>query len=525
MANTLNSNAIKPKTPFYKTKWFITIVVILVLFILYKVTHRAKSPYQFIAVTSGPISETVSVTGNTTPTQSVSLGFQNSGTIASVQYDVGAQVYAGAVIASLNTSDLQASLKQAQATVDAQNAKLQGLEAGSTPQNIAVSQAALSSAQQSLANMYSSISDTSIDSYSKANDAVQVQLAPLFTNMQSANPQLSFQTSDSQMANNAAFSLEDVQNALVAWQTSLTNINASSSSSDLTTLLSNNLTTLTSVRTLLNSVSAALNSAVANTQTITTYKANVTIAMNEVNVATKNLNTLSQNISSQKLLIAQSQAALSLTQAGATATDIAAQQAEVEQAEAGVLSAQAALQNSEIIAPITGVLTQQDAKVGQLATPGTPLVSIIGQSGFEVDAGVSETDIGKLAIGNKVSMTLDAFPNETFTGSVFYIAPAQTNTNGVISYQIKIAFDKADARLKSGLTANINVETKHKDSVLVLPQYAILQNDTGSFVETLSGSTITKVPVTLGIQDQNGNVEVLSGVTLGEQVINIGLKS
>ncbi|MDD2657510.1 MAG: HlyD family efflux transporter periplasmic adaptor subunit, partial [Candidatus Pacebacteria bacterium] len=159
-----------------------------------------------------------------------------------------------------------------------------------------------------------------------------------------------------------------------------------------------------------------------------------------------------------------------------------------------------------------------------LASPGAPLVSIIGYGGFEVDAGVSEIDVGKLSVGNKVTMTLDAFPNETFTGSVFYIAPAQTNTQGVISYQIKISFNKADPRLKSGLTANIDIQTKKKDNVLILPQYAIVQNDNGTFVETLSGKTSTTSPVTLGISDQKGNVEILSGVTLGEQVINIGLK-
>jgi HlyD family secretion protein len=198
--------------------------------------------------------------------------------------------------------------------------------------------------------------------------------------------------------------------------------------------------------------------------------------------------------------------------------------ASVEQAAAGIAVAKANLQGTQIVAPISGTLTQVDAKIGQLASPNVPLVSIISTSGFEVDAGVSETDIGKLAVGNKVSMTLDAFPNETFTGAVFYIAPAQTNTNGVITYQIKISFDTPDPRFKSGLTANIDIATKHHDDVLILPQYAILQNDSGSFVETLLGKTATTTPVTLGIQDQQGRVEVLSGVTLGEQVINIGLK-
>lgn len=109
-------------------------------------------------------------------------------------------------------------------------------------------------------------------------------------------------------------------------------------------------------------------------------------------------------------------------------------------------------------------------------------------------------------------------------GKVFYIAPAETNTQGVINYLVKISFSKPDIRLKSGLTANIEIQTKHKDKVLVLPQYAILQNDEGTFVETLENGKTVQHPVKLGIQDQKGNVEILSGVTEGEQVLNIGLK-
>lgn len=121
-------------------------------------------------------------------------------------------------------------------------------------------------------------------------------------------------------------------------------------------------------------------------------------------------------------------------------------------------------------------------------------------------------------------MTLDAFPGETFAGTVFYIAPSDTNTQGVVSYQIKISFDKPDPRLKSGLTANIDIQTKHKDNVLILPQYAILQNDNGTFVEVLENNVTKQIPVTLGIADQNGNVEVVSGVSESKQVLNIGLK-
>jgi len=129
-----------------------------------------------------------------------------------------------------------------------------------------------------------------------------------------------------------------------------------------------------------------------------------------------------------------------------------------------------------------------------------------------------------LSIGDSATLTLDAFPNEVFHGKVFYIAPAETNTQGVVSYLVKISLDTTDPRIKSGLTANLEVETDHKDAVLILPQYAIVQEDAGTFVEKLVNGVASTSPVILGIQDQKGNVEILSGVVAGEHVINIGLR-
>jgi HlyD family secretion protein len=512
---------------FAKSKWGIGILVVIILGGGYwYLTHRTTTTYQYIPVTQGPIIETVSVTGNTTPIKSVSLGFQNTGTIAHIYYSLGDQVNAGAVVAQLNTANLSAALAQAQANVAAQQAQLDGLKAGAQPADIAASQAALQVAQQNLANLYASISDSSTSGYAKGSDAVRSQLSTFFSNAESSQPQMTFQTSNSQAAVNATSLRVSASQELNSWQTELADISPTSSSDSLTAALKADLAHLAVIQNLLNMASAVLDGSINLSATqLATDKASVTAGLSEVNAAISSLNTISQNIASQQSTVAQMQAQLTLTQTGATPQAIAAQQAQVEQAQAGVANAEANLQNSEIVAPISGVVTQQDAKVGQQASPGVPLVSIIGNGGFEVDAGVSETDIGKVAIGNPVTMTLDAFPDQTFTGSVFYVAPAETDTNGVITYLTKISFDKTDVTLKSGLTANVDIRTKQDANALILPQYAILQNDSGTFVETLENGVATTTPVTLGIQDQSGNVEVLSGVTLGEKVINIGLKT
>ena len=138
---------------------------------------------------------------------------------------------------------------------------------------------------------------------------------------------------------------------------------------------------------------------------------------------------------------------------------------------------------------MSGVITTQNAKTGEIASPGVPRTSLIADNSLEVDAYVPEVDIGKIVHGRSRFHDLDAFPNETFTGNVFYIDPAQTMISGVVDYLMKVSFDKNDPRMKSGLTANSDITTQTKNDALILPQYAILQNDSGTFVETLINGT------------------------------------
>ncbi|MBX4210808.1 efflux RND transporter periplasmic adaptor subunit [Candidatus Parcubacteria bacterium] len=507
----------------FKTKTgiiFLALVVILVGYFLFK---KRTPSFQFVKVERTGISETVSLTGSTASIQSVSLSFANSGTVTHIYSTVGKKVTAGTLLAELNTADLAAALRQAEATVQSQKARLLGLQTGSRPEDIASSQASYDKANQDLANLYNSVNDTSTDSYTKANDAVRTELFTFFSSGDSSQPVLNYQTSNNSAKLSAEATRVAARDALNDWQKELSTLSATTRQTDLENTLTADISRLNVIKNFLQAVSDTLTSNL-DTTTLTTNKTHVFTAMTEVNTASKNLNTLSQNIASQKLTVTQLKAALDLKRAGSSPTDISAQQAEVSQAEAGVQSARARLQNSRIVAPISGTIAQFDAKIGQLATAGTTLISITGNGGFEVTAGVSETDIGKIALNDHVKMTLDAFPNETFNGHITYIAPAETVTQGVVNYEVKISFDKNDSRLKSGLTSNIVIETNRKENVLVLPQYAILVNDTGTFVQTVENGKTIDHRVTLGIQDENGNVEILNGVTDGEEVLNIGLK-
>jgi HlyD family secretion protein len=495
----------KPKPKRRKIRpWMIITGIIVLLVAGIAIAHSHKTAYQFISVKQGPITETVSVTGNTTPIQSVSLGFQNTGTIAAVYANLGDTVSKGQVIARLDTATNAASIQQAQAEVDQQSASLGSLEQGTVPQQLAIDQSNVSTAQTALTNAIQT-------GYIQVQDAMQNKIYPFFSTDNANRESVT-------LPSNYNTILSSISQILSPWGTAVSTI----TSSNAITVAQSSDTYLSSLLPLVDQVStgvtAQTSGSTTSADTIQTLQAQITAARLTVTDAKTAIDTA-------EAALTTAQGTLALAQAGPTNNAIAAQQAAVAQAQASLSSAQATVQNSEIIAPISGILTQQDAKLGQLATIGTPLVSVLGSNGFEVDAGVSETDVGKLAVGDVVSMTLDAFPNETFNGTVFYIAPAETNTNGVITYLTKVSFDKADPRIKSGLTANLTIQTNSKPSVLILPEYAILQNDNGTYVEVLQGKTVKDIPVTLGIQDQNGNVEITSGVTAGEQVLNVGLKS
>jgi HlyD family secretion protein len=519
----------KAVTLFKKRPIIYSIVILIVLVgVVYFINSRsANSTYQFITVNKGSITQEVTVTGNTTPIKSVDMAFQNGGTINAVNYPQGANVNAGAVVVTLNTSGLQAQLAQAQANVDTQKANLASLQAGATEQDVQVSQAAVTTAQQNLTNDYASVLNIITQAYSEANDAVHNQLAPLFssTNLnQGSNPTLTFQVSDQNISNTVDSGLIQSNVELNKWQTELQSMSGNSSTSTLEAALSDTSSHLSVIQSFLIEVMTAANDSRGLSSNTAAYQADAAAATTEVNTAITSVNALTQEIASNKTVLQQQVASLNLKLAGSTQQAIQAQEAQVEQAEASVQNIQVSISEASLVAPISGVITVQNAKVGEIASPGSVLFSIISDNNLEVDSDVPEVDIGKVNVGDSVDMTLDAFSGEQFTGKVFYIDPAQTIVGGVVNYLVKVSFDKSDPRIKSGLTVNLNIITQTDNNVLILPQYAVIQNSTGSFVEVLKNNSVAQVPVTLGIQDQNGNIEITSGVTEGEQVLNIGLK-
>jgi len=513
---------------FIKRRYIVSALILIVVILIGQgIFGGAGEDIQSIKVERGRISQEVEVTGKVAPAQELSLAFEKAGRVTSVRKDVGEKVFAGESLVILDQADLLAQLAQAKASAAAEQANLEDLASGSRPEEIRIKQTAVSQAEQDLQNTYKSVLQTLESGYVNGNDAVRKQTLGMFSNEETINPQLTFSTYDLQAQTDATNLRYVASYELGVWRKELDALYASNSRDSLDSALQNSSKHLLKIQNFLNRTSDALVRAINLSETTTSaYKTSLTTAMSQVNTALSNISSSQQTISSKELAVQAAKDALSLANAGSTKEQIDAQRARVDAANANVMNVQAQLDKTVLRSPINGVVTKQDAKVGQIVSPNVQMVGIISEDKYQIEVNIPEVDISKIALDNKVAITLDAIPRETFQGKVISIDPAETVVDGAVNFKVKIAFENNDPRVKSGFTANLTISTLIKENVLFLPQFAILQNDEGIFVKKIgSNSELIQTAITTGIKGRDGSVEILSGVNEGEEVANVGLKT
>jgi len=177
------------------------------------------------------------------------------------------------------------------------------------------------------------------------------------------------------------------------------------------------------------------------------------------------------------------------------------------------------LEDTVIRAPQPGTITQVDIEKGETASQGTVIVKMIPDAGFKIEADISEVDIGNLNNGDKVIIDFDAFPNEEFQGHVSKIYPAEIVKEGVIYYRVEILLDEYPDKLKSGLTANLEIITDQKQDTLLVPYVAIQRKEGKTFVRIADEGQIKEErEVQIGIEGDT-MVEIIKGVSAGERVV------
>ncbi len=229
------------------------------------------------------------------------------------------------------------------------------------------------------------------------------------------------------------------------------------------------------------------------------------------------------NVSIQQAAVEKANASHESLIAPPRNVDVASLRAAVQRSSAVVLAAQKELEKTQLIAIATGTISNLEIEPGENVTANTAVVTILSDE-LHIDLDVSESDIAKVAIDDTTEITLDAFGDDViFNGHVATIEPAETEVSGVIYYNTNVLFDQADqAQIRPGMTANVRIITDTRMNTIVIPQRAVIRETDRTYVRVLTDAergTYEERDVTTGLRGDDGQIEILSGVAEGDQVV------
>lgn len=196
---------------------------------------------------------------------------------------------------------------------------------------------------------------------------------------------------------------------------------------------------------------------------------------------------------------------------GPTEDEIAAAQAKVD-------AAQSTVDSLKIIAPFGGEIAFIYNEVGDLVSSGTQSVILVNRSKLYVDVLVDETSIASVKVGDKATISFDAIDGLETTGKVTAVNPVGSSSSGVVNYTVRVTLDKSDPQILLGATANVVIQVSDPQALLTVPVEAVQSDAQGEYVLLVSNGSQTRVNVVSGkiIDDQ---VVVAGDLKAGDKVV------
>lgn len=476
-------------TKIAKSKAFIIGAIVLVGLVFFLSRDKNGEGDIFI-LTSNNLSTTgVTVGGTVVAQEEVDLSFEMSGRVSRVEKNAGDRANQGEVIATLDTGTISANILKAQADLDAEIAKLNEYKnfggSGSTEVQTRKNQLV-----RELKNAYA-VSD----------DAVRNKTDQFFNDPDLRFPKIFVLFNDPDLRELINDERYEIGVLLDDWQSLSNSIDDRTyTEGDVAKVKSN----LKLVQDYLNLVTAAVNKFEANSlypqASIDKYKADAFAARTNLN------NALSDVINAEEEL-------------RSTSSQIPYQEARVKSAQATLQNYQAELEKGIIRAPFTGLLTKQDAKVGMSAMSDQSIVSMISDSNYGIDTYVPEIYIADIKIGSKAQVTLNSYGSgEKFMATVTYIDPAASQRDGTASYKVELVFDSNDDRVKSGMTADIEIFTEAVKPAFWVPNQTIIDQGGATYVKVKNKESIELRKVEVGERNPT-ETEIKSGLIVGDQLV------
>ena len=564
-----------------KTSIAIALAVLLIGYFGATAGAPAEPEYLTEVSKKGDIRQTVEAVGTVISERELELRFGGVGIVSEVYVKEGQRVNAGQKLAQLRAGSLGASVASEQASLQQAIADLRALQEGTRPEDIAVAEADVASKRASLQAAQSTVESaernlknaqdqlkvlqqeanvglsgqvsTSLSSGLEqmvstenalsvvddilnkvdvqdaitrdrpgADNTVRLQRADAFNVIANARRAMTA-ANDYQAALDA---LDVGQRAVTAARTTMDALFGIISTLPETSNFSNadreeNKATITAQRTKIQTAGSTLTTVQSNLRnSAATYDTKIASQESTIISQTGTRDKAKIDILTYQAAIQSAEAQLALKKAGSRKTDIDAAAARVRAAQANVARASANYGDTVLTAPVAGVVTNIHIKAGE-SLPTGPAMNMLGDSPFRVEMFVSEIDVPKLVLTQTGSIELDAFRGVNMKLHVSEIDAAPTLKDGVSKYGVTLDFLHNHPELKIGMTGDAEIVTGMRNNVLMVPRRAVLDSTgSGTYVRILKpDNTLEERTVTIGMEGESGDVEVLSGLAGGETIV------
>lgn len=479
-----------------KRTW--VLIVLFIIFIIYLFKPNSTSENIIVEkVEKIDLKQTIQATGQVTSNTDLNLSFNSSGIVKSLKVKVGDKVKEGQILANIDQGSQLASLTQARGALAAAKAKLQKTLEGSSNEEIAITETALNQAKITQDVLVK-------NAYSKLLNSTP-EAVPLDGTSDYSAPTIS---------GTYSLGLEGIIKIKTYLSTN------GGSGFNISGLVSGSGTVTTTIP-----------QPISNSGLYIKFSSTIDPNVSEwvINIPNKKAPDYLSNYNAYRLSLSESEATLerlkaelNLKKATARSSDIELAKAEVTSAEGQVQAAVSRYEDTLLRAPADGTITSVDLKLGELSEVQKPVMVLQDISNLYIEAKINESNIANVRVGQKVSMTFDAFGQDRlFSGSVIHVDPSAITNDGIVNYKIQISIDNLDKEIRTGMNSDIIITTAQKPNVLVVSKASLITKDGKVLVNLIEGEDsedYQEHQITIGIIGDGNKVEVISGLTSEDSV-------
>lgn len=463
-------------------------------------------------VIKGEVAQEVSETGSVRATEDFSLGFKTAGKLAKIYVAVGDNVKKGDILAELDSGQIAAQLQNAEAALSVADSQYEKLLKGSTEADIKTYQDAVDSARHDLQSAYASSLNTLNDAYTKIYNAYVVA-DTIKIDYFSAPDQEGIKVQDSKK------DISDNEQDIKAY---LDKAKSSAENYDIDNAISQMLIVLDNVYNDLKIIRDQCDEGIYYTTVSSTDKTSVDTQKGYINTASTNVTDAQQDILYYKIALQKAEDNLALKTAAARSEDVNIYKSQAEQAKANVDLYRSQLNDNYLRSPTDAKITAVNAKRGEAVTVSESIINLLSLEPFQIKVAIYEQDIVNVKIGDATRINLVAFPKKTFEGKILSIDPAEKIIDNVVYYEVTIDFPNQPEGVRSGMTADIVIETNKKENVLRIPR-SVVQNINGQDIaQVISKGKVENRQIAVGLEG-NDYCEIVSGLNEGDLII-VGTK-